>query len=315
LISGSLSRGPVVPFHGGATLAKDVPAVAGRLPQSTSPLGSSINSAAVAFLRYPGGKQRILDWLLQYIPGRDTIQGRFIEPFVGSGAIFFALNPRASLLTDINPELIDLYRGIRRYSDKVWEYFRTFPSSKKGYYKIRRMAHEELDLANKAARTLYLNRTCFKGMWRHNSSGQFNVGYGGQDRRWTLGQECLSTVARRLRRAKLRCCDFEDSIEECSRNDFLFVDPPYQPGKLDLTHDHFARFRFGAADHDRLARALRRATKRSVRWAMTTTSHPHVLALFAGHQVVTLPRGPRTKLGRPAAESGEILVRNFWGER
>jgi len=297
------------------TLAKDVPATWRRLrsKQTVSPHGLFMNKAAVAFLRYPGGKQRVLDWLLQYLPPRDDIQGRFVEPFVGGGAIFFALNPRVSLLTDINPELIDLYRGIRRYPDKVWDCFRSFPSSKKAYYRIRGMVREELDLAENAARTLYLNRTCFKGMWRHNSSGQFNVGYGGQDRRWTLGRECLRTIARRLRRATLRCCHFEDSVAECTGEDFLFVDPPYQPGKLDLTHDHFARFRFSYADHERLAKALRQVTKRSVRWAMTTTSHPDVLALFPGHNVVSLPRGPRTKLGRPAGESGEVLVRNYEG--
>ncbi len=265
----------------------------------------------VSFLRYPGGKQRVLDWLVRFLPRKEAIDGRFVEPFVGGGAIFFALNPRGALLTDLNPELIDLYRGIRRHPDRVWQHFRRFPSSKKGYYSVRGMEHQDLALARKAARMLYLNRTCFKGMWRHNSRGQFNVGYGGQDRRWILGRECLQDVARRLRTALLRCCDFEESVDESTGKDFLFVDPPYQPGELNLTHDHFSWSHFGHADHVRLAKALRRATKRSVRWAMTTTSHPAVLALFPECHVIPLPRGPRTRLGRPAGQSGEVLIRNF----
>ncbi len=120
---------------------------------------------------------------------------------MGGGAIFFAMNPKKALLADANPELIDLYRGIRLYPETVWEKYRDFPSSKRGYYKVRAWEHDDLELADRAARTLYLNRTCFKGMWRHNSSGQFNVGYGGQDRWWTIGEECLKAIANRLRRA------------------------------------------------------------------------------------------------------------------
>jgi DNA adenine methylase len=285
---------------------------AGSEPERTPKSAHSLlDEAAVRFLRYPGGKQRILDFLLRHLPTREAIQGRFVEPFVGGGAIFFALDPRAALLTDANAELIDLYRGLRRYPGEVWDHFRGFPSSKRGYYDVRGLDPDDLDLAGKAARTLYLNRTCFKGMWRHNSRGQFNVGYGGQDRRWALGEECLQVIARRLRRAVLRCCDFEESIEECTRKDFLFLDPPYQPGERDLTHDHFAWSRFRYADHERLARALHRAAKRSVCWAMTTTSHPDVLGLFPGHRVTPLPRGPRTKRGRPVGESGEVLIHNY----
>jgi DNA adenine methylase len=274
-------------------------------------VGALLNDAAVRFLRYPGGKQRILDCLLKYLPARETIKGRFVEPFVGGGAIFFALDPREALLADANAELIDLYRGLRRYPDQVWEHFSAFPSSKKGYYTVRALDADGLDLDLGAARTLYLNRTCFKGMWRHNSRGQFNVGYGGQDRRWALGKECLKTIARRLRRATLRCCDFEESIQECRKEDFLFLDPPYQPGERELVHDHFAWSRFRYADHERLAKALRWATNKSVRWAMTTTSHPDVLGLFRRQNVIPLPRGPRTRLGRPVGESGEVLIRNY----
>jgi DNA adenine methylase len=270
-----------------------------------------LNGAPVPFLRYPGGKQRILDFLLKHLPERSTVKGRFVEPFVGGGAIFFALKPREALLADANAELIDLYRGLRRYPREVWDYFREFPSSKKAYYSVRAVDPNELDLARKAARTLYLNRTCFKGMWRHNSRGQFNVGYGGQDRRWAVGEGCLRTISRQLRGAKLWCCDFEESIGACTKEDFLFVDPPYQPGKRDLTHDHFSWSRFRFSDHERLAKALRRATKRCIPWAITTTSHPDMLDLFSGYNVIPLPRGPRTRLGRPAEQSGEVLIRNY----
>ena len=87
---------------------------------------------SVNFLRYPGGKQRLLRYLIQYLPSQLSIQGRFVEPFIGGGAVFFALHPRKAILSDINEELIELYRGISRYPDDVWNIFQAFPDTKYG---------------------------------------------------------------------------------------------------------------------------------------------------------------------------------------
>jgi len=108
---------------------------------------------------------------------------------------FFAYGEKKALLADINTELINLYIGIKQDAEKVWKDFCEFPSTKRGYYRVRSYNTSDWDLPSKAARTLYLNRTCFKGMWRHNSQGQFNVGYGGQDRRWVTTRKDLIEAA------------------------------------------------------------------------------------------------------------------------
>lgn len=271
---------------------------------------SAPTDGLVRFLRYPGGKQRLLRRLMQLLPRKHEIKGRLVEPFVGGGAVFYALDPGRALLTDLNAELIDLYRGIRCYPAEVWRHFSRFPSSKEGYYRVRALDHNRLGLAEKAARTLYLNRTCFKGMWRHNSSGQFNVGYGGQDRRWAICEESVREVSRRLRRASLRCCDFEEAIAECTPTDFLFLDPPYKPGERDIFNDHYAWSRFRYADHERLARALHRATKKGITWAMTTTSHPDVVKLYPGARVVPLAKGRHARSTILKTSTGEVVVFN-----
>ena len=148
--------------------------------------------------------------------------------------MFFSFKFRDSLLSDINVELIDLYRGIRYAPRQVWEKFREFPTTKRGYYSVRNSSTSELDLVSRAARTLFLNRTCFKGMWRHNSRGFFNVGYGGQSRRWVIAEDDLVAFSRRLRTASLRSSDFEGVIDEAEKNDFLYLDPPYKPGKKEV---------------------------------------------------------------------------------
>lgn len=265
----------------------------------------------VRFIRYPGGKQKILNHIIPYLPSRDSIRGRFIEPFVGSGAVFFVLNPNCALLADINEKLIDLYRGIRRYPLEVWEIYKSFPTTKKAYYEIRSAKVDKMNLAYRAARMLYLNRTCFKGMWRHNSNGQFNVGYGGQDRRWVICKETLIDVSKRLKRASLKCSDFEQVIDSSTERDFIFVDPPYRPGEREMLHDHYVYSRFSYHEHQRLTDALKRASNRGVKWVMTTSSHPDILCLFPENRIILLPKGTGKRLGILTDKSGEVLICNY----
>lgn len=265
----------------------------------------------VNFLRYPGGKQRLLGFLMQYLPSQESTKGRYVEPFVGGGAVFFALKPRRALLSDINSELIDLYRGLRHSPMKVWEIFQAYPTTKRAYYEIRNSRFGKMDLPSRAARTLYLNRTCFKGMWRHNSNGHFNVGYGGQDRRWVVSRETLVEISKKLKSACLRCCDFEEIIDGCSGGDFIFVDPPYRPGERQLTNDHYANGRFSFCDHKRLANALKKATRKGINWAMTTSSHPDILHLFRRNKIISLPQGTGRGPGILTTNSGEVLVHNY----
>ncbi|MEM2145428.1 MAG: Dam family site-specific DNA-(adenine-N6)-methyltransferase [Candidatus Jordarchaeaceae archaeon] len=265
----------------------------------------------VSFIRYPGGKQRVLNYIIPFLPPRELIKGRFIEPFVGSGALFFALNPKRALLADINPELIDLYRGVRRCPLKVWKIYKSFPRTKKAYYEIRATKVNGMELAFRAARTLYLNRTCFKGMWRHNSNGEFNVGYGGQDRRWVINQATLKEVSNRLKHAILKCSDFEEVIDESTKGDFIFVDPPYRPGEREMLHDHYVYGRFSYSEYQRLAKALKRASNRGVKWAMTISSHPDILDLFGEFHIVPFPGGTGKKPGILTNDSGEVIIFNY----
>ena len=262
------------------------------------------------FIRYPGGKQRFINFLCSYLPNSDSIKGRFVEPFVGSGAIFFALNPLSALLTDINPILIELFIGLRDDPLKVWEIFKSFPSTREAYYHIRDM-QQGTDLPSRAARTLYLNRTCFKGMWRQNSKGKFNVGYGGQDRRWVINENMLVTISRCLNRAEIRTCDFEETIEGCCDKDFLFNDPPYLPGEKELIHSHYVYSKFTFRDHKRLAYSLKKASKRNIKWAITTSSHEDIKKMFQGNRIIPFKKGTGKKPGLLKEESGEVLICNY----
>jgi len=267
--------------------------------------------STIKLLRYPGGKQRLLGFLLQHLPEEGNILGKLVEPFVGGAAVFFALNPQRALLSDLNEELITLYKGIQKYPEEVWDKYSSFSDTKEEYYKIRDSKDEFASLSDKAARTLYLNRTCFKGMWRYNSEGVFNIGYGGQDRRRVVDQEMMLEVAERLKNAVLEVSDFEEVIDQTEKGDFIFLDPPYRPGKKSLVHAHYVYGKFSFRDHKRLSDALIRADQRGVRWAMTTSSHKDILRLFNNWDIIRVSKGTGSKIGIMADNAGEVLVRNY----
>lgn len=271
-------------------------------------------STQLALLRYPGGKRRLLTYLAGHLPSPKKITGKYVEPFIGGGSVFFYLQPKKAILSDLNVELIDLYRGIRLDPDRVWRIYRKMPSNKRGYIEIRNVKHSDLDLVQRAARTLFLNRTCFKGMWRHNLAGQFNIGYGGQSRRWVITRQLLLHVARILKRASLKCLDFEFIIEEATASDYLFLDPPYRPGEREQLHAHYVGQQFTYADHKRLAGALKAADKRGVPWSMTVSSHPDIGRLYKGFAFQNIQRGTGSRIGVLMQNSGEVLISNHNGE-
>lgn len=262
------------------------------------------------FLRYPGSKRRMLTFLLENLPDPSSLKGRFVEPFVGGGAVFFAVAPKRADLGDINRELIGLYQGIARSPDRVWRLYKSFPTNKAGYKKVRGLSSASLTLLQRSARSLFLNRTCFKGMWRHNLAGQFNIGYGGQDRRWSISRADIFEVSAHLKRARLKCCDFELMLDASTRLDFVFLDPPYRPGSKEQIHDHYGSKRFRFVDHQRLASALRAADRRGVPWAMTVSDHPEILRLYRTFKLKQIPRGTGGKIGSFSHFGGEVLISN-----
>jgi DNA adenine methylase len=264
------------------------------------------------FLRYPGGKSKLLFFLANLLPQSDRIKGRYIEPFVGGGSVFLYIQPERAILSDLNEELIDLYKGIRNYPHKVWETFASFPSGKETYYRVRDEEYEDKPLYYRAARTLYLNRTCFKGMWRHNPSGNFNVGYGGEERRWVITHDSIVELSRRLRKATLVHSDFELILDRCSDGDFVFLDPPYKPGEKEMSEAHYINGKFSFEDQVRLSGKLKElARKNSVNWLMTNSSNREICELYNDFNVVKVPVGTSNVIGVSTNNSKEVIISNY----
>jgi len=297
---------------------------------------SSIIPKTHPFLKWAGGKRQLLAQLNNHFPAEleNGLITRYVEPFVGSGAVFFDLflkfEVRDFLIADVNPELILVYQTIQRQVeglikqlDKIERDYLVLSEAERRdfYYQIRSQYNHQRSSINyakfdstwveRAAYMLFLNRTGYNGLFRLNSKGEFNVGYGGQDRRWVISKEGLVQTAKRLSRVCLRCSDFEHIIDACEEGDFVFVDPPYRPAERDMIHDHYRYGKFTFDDHKRLAATLKRASKRGVRWAMTTSAHPEILHLSRQSDITRIARGTGKRIGELKKGSGEVLIRNY----
>jgi len=206
------------------------------------------------FLRWAGSKRQLVPRLASYWPGDPT---RYIEPFAGSACLFFALKPKEAVLGDINADLVRTYCTVRDHSSDVAAELAQFAFNKDTYYGLRQMRPETLPATAAAARFIYLNRFCFNGLYRTNAAGDFNVPFAprGTGRLPLLSH--LQGCAELLRRAQLRCGDFEGTLELVQEGDFVYLDPPFAVSKRRVFRE-YSPTAFAQPDLIRLCRHLRR---------------------------------------------------------
>ncbi|WP_457564778.1 DNA adenine methylase [Caminibacter sp.] len=193
---------------------------------------------AKPFVKWVGGKRQLISELLKYIPKNFN---SYFEPFVGGGALFFELynlgllNGKDVYLFDINKELINAYEVIRDYPQKLIEKLKEFKEkhSNEFYYQIRAIdrekGYENLDNITKAARFIYLNKTCFNGLYRVNKKGYFNVPIGRYKNPKILDEENIFDVSNALKNVIIKNCDYKEVLKYAKKGDFVYFDPPYYP--------------------------------------------------------------------------------------
>ena len=258
-------------------------------------------------LKWAGGKQSLADRLIRYFPARFS---RYYEPFLGGGSVLFALMPERAIVGDRNDWLLDTYSAIRDDHLRVARLLDGMMNTKEDFDRIRSVAPETLDLPDRAAQLIYLNKTCFRGLFRVNRRGRFNVPYGAYDRRY-YDPENLEAVASGLRSVEIRYGDFEICLAGIDADDFVYMDPPYykQGGYADF--DRYTKFKFRENDHVRLAAVCRELDGRGVRWAVSNSDTPFVRALFDGYTMHEIAARREINLDPSKREIRELLITNY----
>lgn len=206
---------------------------------------------------------------------------KYIEPFIGGGALFFSLNPKSGIISDLNPELVNVYQRVKDDVEQVIMYLSTFKNSKEDFYEIRSMRFEGLQSTYAAARTIYLNRTCFNGLYRVNKSGHFNVPYGNNRTANIIRSDTLRAASKALQDTKIICGDYKSVLQEMAEpGDFVFLDPPYLPATEYADFKRYTKEQFYEEDHRELADEVRRLQKLGCHVVLTNSNHPLVHELY-----------------------------------
>ncbi|MCK4760782.1 MAG: Dam family site-specific DNA-(adenine-N6)-methyltransferase [Candidatus Aminicenantes bacterium] len=234
-------------------------------------------------LKWAGGKQQLLSHLLEKVPGS---YNKYIEPFVGGGALFFALEPGNAIISDSNPELINLYKVLAKDVESLLDILQVFKTDKKNYYEIRALDAGQLTDIEKAARTIFLNRTCFNGLYRVNKEGRFNVPYGRYENPRVYNPKELRAAAGVLKRANILCAGYKQILaENASAGDFVYLDPPYLPVSKYSDFKRYTKEQFYEEDHAELAQEVKRLHEIGCHVLLTNSNHPSVYELYEGFKI------------------------------
>ena len=188
------------------------------------------NQITYPIVKWVGGKRQLLFELLKNMP---KTYNRYFEPFIGGGALFFELQSDHAYISDMNEELINLYSVVRDSVDELIEDLSKHEISKEYFLEIRNIDRTEeyskLSNVERASRFIYLNRTCFNGMYRVNSKGEFNVPFGNYKNPRIIDENNLLNCSELLKKTEIKCADFSEIIHKVQKGDFVYFDPPYVP--------------------------------------------------------------------------------------
>lgn len=246
---------------------------------------------AKPFLRWAGGKRWLASVLAPIFSTRLRDGGKYFEPFLGSGAMFFAFGPKSALLSDLNQELISTFREVSRVPESLLERLSTMPATRMDYYRIRGLQPDTS--FDRAVRFIYLNRNCYGGLYRENMQGVFNVPYGGGERNhmYLCGNGAMPLAASLLNRpgVKLRVSDFQKVLSFARRGDVVYCDPTYR----EVTRKQFDRYGkviFNWIDQERLARSATEAYQRGAVVVLSNATSNGVRTLYREAAVAKVTR-------------------------
>lgn len=292
------------------------------------------NSSPISpFLKWAGGKSQLLDSIVECLPEGF---GTYFEPFLGGGALFFRLvsmgRIRRALLSDLNKDLINCFVVVRDELDALisrLEYYQNYVGAKDFFYEVARPLFNKIRLktglerdVEKAALLIYLNKTCFNGLYRVNSKGEFNVPWGRYESPALFDEENLRAVSRALdqRRVEIRCCDYREAVKSASAGDLVYFDPPYQPLNRTSSFTQYTPDSFSEEDQRALAETFRELDGRGCSVVMSNSCSPLVEELYRdyiskGHFRVAMAARAISCLGDGRGRIPEYIIFNYLPER
>ncbi len=256
-------------------------------------------------MKWAGGKSQLLKELLPRIP---NYSGKYIEPFFGGGALYLAYQPDNAVIADSNPELINLYKQVAYSVDAVIEKLKKYENTKEMFYETRKQDWTKLPPEEAAARTLYLNKTCFNGLYRVNKKGEFNTPFGRYKNPTICDERALREASNVLKNAQIVCGDYLDVLHEYAQpGDFIFLDPPYIPVTEWGDFKRYTKEQFYEEDQKNLANEVKRLQKLGCYIILTNSNHPLVHDLYSEFKIDVIPT-KRAISSKSSSRTGEDAI-------
>lgn len=277
------------------------------------------NKLAQPFLKWAGGKRQLLPEIRQYVPKKINT---YYEPFIGAGAVLFDIQPKKAVINDINIELVNVYEMIKNHADELIEDLRKHENDKDYFYEIRDLdrkpEYKNLSPIERASRIIYLNKTCFNGLFRVNSQGQFNVPFGKYKNPQIVNEVVVRAVHNYLSSNDVQIMneDFEVVVENAKKGDFVYFDPPYDPVSDTSSFTGYSLDGFNKDDQRRLKYLFVELDKKGVNVMLSNSATDFIKELYEGFniQIVSASRNINSKAsGRGKID--EVLVMNYESNR
>ncbi|MDX2271866.1 MAG: DNA adenine methylase [Cyanobacteriota bacterium] len=271
---------------------------------------SPSSSIARPFLKWAGGKHQLI---AQYQPYFPKEYQTYYEPFLGGGAIFFHLQPKQAILSDINPELVNVYQCVRDHIEALITLLHKHQEAHNHdyYYQIR--SATTLDPIWRAARFLYLNKTCFNGLYRENTRGEFNVPIGRYKNPAICNPSLLRLAASALQNICIEVCSFDEILKKAhSPTDFVYLDPPYHPLSPTSSFTSYSRYTFAEAEQIRLRNVMQELTSRRVKVMLSNSDCQFIRELYQGFHIHTIFAGRAiNSQAKGRGKISEVLITSY----
>lgn len=275
-----------------------------------------IMESVLPIVKWAGGKRQLLDALVPLLPEQYSV---YCEPFLGGGALLFNQCPAAARANDVNAELINLYEVVRSDVDNLVESLRLHKNEADYFYSIRNLDRDReryaaLSPVERASRILYLNKTCYNGLFRVNASGGFNTPFGKYKSPAILNESALRVMSGYLNSADIRfsSVDYAEVLDDLPADAFVYLDPPYHPVSATANFTGYTKGGFGEADQIRLKERCDELDRRGIKFMLSNSAAPLILGLYSRYTATTV-RAPRHVNSNAAKRGGvdEVVVRNY----
>lgn len=276
---------------------------------------SKKNALCQPVLKWVGGKRQLLPEILKYIPNRIST---YYEPFIGGGALLFALQPKKAVINDYNPELVNLYNVIKNNHLELIEELGKYKNDADYFYMVRGLdrteEYQRMSDIQKAARVHYLNKTCYNGLYRVNSAGEFNTPFGGYKNPNITNEVVIKAVHHYFNSNDVTILngDFADAVQNARRGSFVYFDPPYDPVSSSASFTGYTDGGFGREEQTRLKNLCDVLNQRGVNFLLSNSATDFIKDLYQDYTIeIVKAKRAINSVGDKRGDVDEVLIRNY----